>query len=188
MEAQSRLEAEVEPGERCPACPACGRPGRAVAAVTVRSLARREAKPRVGEGPYRLCTNPACDVVYFSHESAQALRRHELRTRVGFKETAPDRLVCYCLRVTEQQILAEVAEKRCCTTLEDVERATRARRGKACKYTNPTGSCCGPEVRAAINKGLLEIGRGDLLIEETEEQLASDRACCGEAGEACCAT
>lgn len=184
MEAKEACCAQpTESMESAPACPACGRPGQEVPALIVKSLARREAKPRVGPGPYFLCENADCDTVYYDLES-HGLRRDELRTRVGYKERSPDRLVCYCLRVTEQDILAEVAEKQCCTSLEQVEQATGARTGKACNYTNPTGACCGPEVRAVINKGLVAAGRADLVLAETPEQLASDRACCGE--DACC--
>jgi len=88
-----------------------------------------------------------------------------LRIVVGRKSAGPSAPVCYCLKVTEGQILEEVVAKGCCHSLDQVAEATDAFLGKACHIVNPSGRCCGPEVKAAIVKALRLAGFSDESVE-----------------------
>ena len=49
-------------------------------------------------------------------------------------------LVCYCKNVTEEEIIDHVAIKQCCSSIEDIQRHTRANTGNQCKVMNPSGA------------------------------------------------
>lgn len=50
------------------------------------------------------------------------------------------RTVCYCKNVTEADIIDHVAVRRCCSTLEDIQRHTLANTGTECAVKNPGGT------------------------------------------------
>jgi len=49
-------------------------------------------------------------------------------------------LVCYCLNVTEKEIINHVAIKQCCSSIEDIQKHTGANTGHHCHEMNPSGS------------------------------------------------
>ena len=49
-------------------------------------------------------------------------------------------MVCYCMNVTEEEIIDHVAAKQCCSTLEDIQRHTGANTGHQCAIKNPSGT------------------------------------------------
>lgn len=73
-------------------CPSCGTKGKPVKPVTVESLVVEAARSRVGRADgFRFCSEPSCDVAYFHPESGARIARHEVRVRIGQKETDPPR-------------------------------------------------------------------------------------------------
>ncbi len=48
-------------------------------------------------------------------------------------------LVCYCMNVTEEEIIDHVAIRRCCSCIEDIQRHTGANTGNRCAVMNPSG-------------------------------------------------
>jgi hypothetical protein len=89
----------------------------------------------------RYCPTPACDVVYF-HAEAGVVRVESVRVRVGQKESAPDRPVCYCFGFSAADIVANPEAVR-----RDI--TERCRRGRdRCREANPQGACCLGQVRA----------------------------------------
>ena len=48
-------------------------------------------------------------------------------------------LVCYCLKVTEEEIIDHVANKQCCNSIEDIQKHTGANTGNQCLIMNPKG-------------------------------------------------
>jgi hypothetical protein len=73
--------------------------------------------------------------------------------------------------------MEEAVKKGCCRTLDQVAEATGALLGKACHVVNPSGQCCGPEVKAAVVKALRLAG----FSEDSEEV----HAVLGEAVDRC---
>ncbi|MGQ0535959.1 MAG: hypothetical protein ACT4PT_07790 [Methanobacteriota archaeon] len=160
-------------------CPECLEPGERVAWTTVNAVLRPEAAGKLdSSASYHFSPRRECPVPYLGAGPSSVARKDEARRRIGEKEAEAPIPVCYCLKVSEGQIVAEVAEKRCCRTLRDVERATRARTGRACHVMNPRGRCCGPQVRRAINKGLRAIGEPEIPVDPRETE-AEDALCCG---------
>ena len=49
-------------------------------------------------------------------------------------------LVCYCLNVTEEEIIDHVAIKQCCSSIEDIQNHTGANTGDRCYELNPSGT------------------------------------------------
>ncbi|EAX48740.1 conserved hypothetical protein [Thermosinus carboxydivorans Nor1] len=48
-------------------------------------------------------------------------------------------IVCYCKNVTEEEIIEHVAVRKCCSSLEDIQRHTGANTGAECHIKNPAG-------------------------------------------------
>jgi copper chaperone CopZ len=124
-------------------CPVCGRQGRKVTALTVTAHLLSDYWDRMGDG-FWCCWTPSCPILYYDNarEVYVSTDLREVRSRFAPKETTSHRPICYCLGITMDRILDEVVNRRCCDSLEDVERYTRAGTGKWCLITNPSGVCC----------------------------------------------
>ena len=113
-------------------CPACHERGRAVKPVTIRAMA---PDPQPTSEGWRFCRSAACGVAYY-HPRGNTVPVSALPVRVGQKETAPDRPVCYCFGYSAQDIARDPHR-----VSEDIKE--RCRRGEdRCAETNPQGSCC----------------------------------------------
>ena len=129
------------------ACPACGHRGRRVKRVTLDALVADGAAP--DDQDYRFCATPGCPVAYFGDATGRQVPVSELRVRVGQKETAPDRPLCYCFDYSAADVTAQV-EATGTSNIPDVI-TDHCRRGEdRCPQTNPQGSCCLGNVRAAV--------------------------------------
>jgi hypothetical protein len=123
-------------------CPSCGTRGHRVPPATLVALAR---VPPEATDPWRFCPSNACEVVWFGETTRGVVERVDLRVRVGVKETAADRPICYCFGHDGTTIAARA------TTDDPVYREIRerCRRGEdRCETTNPQGHCCLADVLA----------------------------------------
>lgn len=145
------------------ACPVCGFIGDPVGLVTLRALILRGLRGALSGEGWRYCRTQACPIVWYRQDPPLAVDQPAVRVAANVKTLDPSRPLCYCLRVDEASVFREVAEKGCCTTLDEVQRATRANTGKACHVTNPSGNCCERDVLAVIAKGLAAAGKADRL-------------------------
>jgi hypothetical protein len=141
------------------ACPVCGLVGAAVGLVTVRALLRKNLRDTASGDGFRYCRTPHCPIVWYRGDPSFVADAASVRVSVNVKTSDPRRPLCYCLKVDEATVFREVSEKGCCSTLEDVQRMTRANTGKACHVTNPSGNCCEREILAVIAKGLAAAGK-----------------------------
>lgn len=130
-------------------CPRCGTKGKKVERLTLMALLRPEARGRIADAAHRICLAAACDVVYFG--VSDRFTRDDVNVRVGEKETAPDRLVCYCFDHTPAKIEEEIRETGR-TTLADRITAEVAAGRCACEVTNPQGTCCLGNVGRAVKE------------------------------------
>lgn len=104
----------------------------------------------LGEGQYGFCETPSCSVVY-AVDGWPPLRKADLRTRVGLKETEHPRPICYCWGFTERQVVEDVLAHGRSTIREYITR--RVAEGTcACEVNNPSGRCCLGHVGAAIKQ------------------------------------
>lgn len=79
--------------------------------------------------------------------------QNDLNTPIWFKKDAEPKYICYCNKVTEQQIF-DAVQNRGAKTLQDIMRLTGAMQNANCEINNPLGVCCGPVIRQTIDKAL----------------------------------
>lgn len=101
---------------------------------------------------YFFCSNRYCPVVYFNNQSENYFGQDDLRSKVTHKMDirAENRPMCYCKNVLEEQILEEVLVKQCCQSIKDSQQFTQANTGKECVLTNPSGRCCGSQIKEVL--------------------------------------
>ncbi|MHB1405242.1 MAG: (2Fe-2S)-binding protein [Desulfitobacteriaceae bacterium] len=124
-----------------PVCPLCKRVGQKVRKVTVEHQVHPDVDISTnfkGE-PFFLCRTPECEVAYYAEDSKGIIRQDQLVNKIWFKEVSPPISICYCAKVTEEEILQHVAVVQCCSTLEDIKRHTGANTGCECLTKNPAG-------------------------------------------------
>jgi copper chaperone CopZ len=139
-------------------CPGCGSKGKAVKPITIESLVDAEARGRLSttEG-FRFCKNPACDTAYFHTGTAETIGKESVTVRIGQKETDPPRPVCYCFGHTAEAIRDELAATGASTVFDEI--SGKCRQGlDRCAETNPQGSCCLGNVRAAVREAQADLG------------------------------
>lgn len=103
------------------------------------------------EGLHRFCRELVCGVVYFAERGGAVLGRDALTVRVGLKEDAPDRPVCYCFGYSAADIEADVTATGTSSIPGII--TERCRRGEdRCPETNPEGRCCLGNVRAVLRE------------------------------------
>lgn len=115
----------------------CPRHGGECAEVSARTIAHHIAQAwawRATAGRYFYCDDPACEIVYFGDDGSM-IDQSRLRTRVGVKDPADDRLLCYCFGVSQADFRRDPA------TRDFVLAETRAGRC-SCETSNPSGRCC----------------------------------------------
>ena len=115
-------------------CPVNGKEYGSVSTKTILHHINEPWKRVLESKAYYFCSDSECDVVYFSQDNS-VISKNELRTKVGVKETVPDRAVCYCFGVS--YIAAENDE----AAKEFVTEMTRQSLC-SCETSNPSGRCC----------------------------------------------
>lgn len=130
-------------------CPICHAQGQAVSMITVRSLVNDVANEKQTDHDFYICLSPNCNVVYFGH--GISYYQEDVLVPVAFKEGASPQFVCYCNRVTEEEI-ADVVINGGARTVGDVARLTGAMRNGKCLTTNPKGVCCHKDIETVIDR------------------------------------
>ncbi len=131
-------------------CITCGAQAQKVNYKTVLMMLKFEQVKTAEESDYFLCTNLGCDTVYFSNKLNLIYNKNDIRIKIGFKEKAEPKLVCYCFDITEKQITDEVKQKGQSLIVEFITEKTRNKLC-ACSIKNPTGKCCLKNVNKIIS-------------------------------------
>lgn len=134
-------------------CPVCIEEGKLVKNITVKHMVIDGVKEYVGDNDYYLCMNEACSVVYYGQESDNRFDKKDVREPIWFKNDANPKYVCYCSKVTEDQIIDAVVKKDA-KNMKDIIVLTGAMKNGKCETNNPLGKCCSPIIQEAIKKGL----------------------------------
>lgn len=175
--------------EKNAACPSCGKKGRMVKPLTVESLLTEEARSRVirADG-FRFCAEPSCNVAYFHPETGDRFLRSEVRVRIGQKETAPPRPICYCFNHTVEEIESELAKTGTSHISDEITQ--RCRQGlDRCEETNPQGICCLGAVRQVLlaaqakRAGVNPVPVGSQEVNCTAPGLKPNSQCCCPPGD-----
>lgn len=102
-------------------------------------------------GEFDVCLTADCDVVYFS--SNAIFRQADVVVPIAWKNGATPKYVCYCNRVTEDEIVRAVVENKA-RTVGDVAKATGAMKNGKCLVNNPKGTCCHKDIESVIHRAL----------------------------------
>lgn len=139
--------------EQSSLCPECNIKGVEVKNITVNHLVIDEIVDQVKESTYFICMNEECNIVYFSPDLDISYSKHQVKVPIGFKKDADPKFICYCNRVTEQQIINAVLNDGA-RNMKDIIRLTGAMKNGKCEIINPLGKCCSPFIQETINKAL----------------------------------
>lgn len=116
------------------ACPNNGKQYPEVPYATVLHHVREPWKKVPKQQTYYYCDDPDCDVVYFGLDNSTILK-HQLRTKVGIKETSDDALICYCFDVSKAHARTDNHAK--AFVIAQTKGSTCD-----CATRNPSGRCC----------------------------------------------
>lgn len=107
----------------------------------------------ITEKGFFFCPNRGCPLVYFNNETGAYFGRNDVQSIVMHKMEigTENRPVCYCKNVLESTILDELLIKKCCDSIIDIQSFTDANTGKDCVITNPTGRCCGKQIKEILD-------------------------------------
>jgi bacterioferritin-associated ferredoxin len=130
-------------------CPICHEVGQAVSAMTIESM-MLNPKRLVYQATYFICKNPDCKIAYYNDKGHDQMMVSELNTPIHFKHHASPKWICYCSRVTEDEIIDAIQNKGC-HTVEDIIDDTQAYTVKKCVINNPTGKNCLSDMQQLIN-------------------------------------
>lgn len=134
-------------------CPVCNGDTKEVRGITVRHFVVDNLTDKVNEDTYHICLNEDCDVIYYDLKSKTIFRREDIKIPIGFKKDANPKYICYCNKVTEEQIINAVLNDGA-KDIKDIVRLTGAMKNANCEINNPLGKCCSPSINATIIKGL----------------------------------
>lgn len=106
----------------------------------------------ISDSGFYFCPTRDCPVYYFNNQSKVYLGENDVQTTVMHKMEigADNRPACYCKNVLESTIFDELLVRKCCDSLIDIQNFTKANTGKDCSITNPTGRCCGKQIREIL--------------------------------------
>ncbi len=134
-------------------CPICEKQGILVKNITVKHMILGELTEQVGDDDYFLCMSEECDIAYYNSESTIKFNKQQVNVPIWFKKDANPKYVCYCSKVTEEQVINTVL-KDGATNMKEVLNITGAMSNSQCQKNNPLGKCCHQIIQDAINKGL----------------------------------
>src|SRR5262245_59791143 len=115
-------------------CPRCGEPGWRVGSITVKAMLRPGALLSLSALEHRFCSTPACAVVYFW--AGEVFDGEEITVPVFQKCPQGDRIVCYCLAISEASIRRELVDTGRSTAGACISSLVKAGRC-ACEVKNP---------------------------------------------------
>lgn len=135
-------------------CKKCEEKAQKVDKEIVRHFVINSLKKSIIDGDYYLCLNEECRTTYFNKENTIILKNSDLNTQIGFKKDSYPKYICYCNKVTEQQIIDAVVNNNA-RSIKDVVIITGAMKNSNCKINNPLGKCCSSDIQKIINNILV---------------------------------
>jgi len=132
-------------------CPLCKGETREVLGATVKNFVIDNLVEKVKNDNYHICLNENCKVAYFDDQ--MIFETKDIKTPIWYKKDSDPKYICYCNKVTEQDIFDAVIEKGA-NDFKEVCEITGAMKNSNCKINNPFGSCCSPNIKATIEKAI----------------------------------
>ena len=134
-------------------CPVCNYETQEVKSITVKHFVHDSLLDKIEDGKYHICLNENCDVIYFNSNQELILKKDEVNMPIWFKIDANPIYICYCNKVTEDQIIDAILHKKA-KDMKDIIKTTGAMKNGECETKNPLGKCCGPLIQEIINRTL----------------------------------
>lgn len=132
-------------------CPVSRTSSRKVQRRTLEHLLKPEKSATIEHVQYYYCTDPNCEVVYFSNESVAYFTIKDLKVKVFSKDKGDNVNVCYCFDWTRARIKEEVNSKGNSTAALQIAKEVKA--GNClCDIKNPKGECCLGDVNAFVKE------------------------------------
>jgi hypothetical protein len=135
------------------ACISCKKISQKIQYKTILMMLKYQQIKTAKIDEYFYCTNPNCDVVYFSNQYRLVFYKEDIRIRIGIKETEEPKTVCYCFDITKKQITDELklTGKSSITNF-----ITEKIQNKlcACNIKNPSGKCCLGKIKELVNSNI----------------------------------
>lgn len=134
-------------------CPKCGEVGQSVKNITVSHVVKADKRQHIGKADFHLCKTPHCEIGYFNRNEEVTIHKDDFKRPIWFKDGADPVYACYCLSITEEEVIKAVVE----TDLTDMKEVMVYLRGSLrsnCHLTNPNGLCCTQPFNDMIKKGL----------------------------------
>lgn len=103
-----------------------------------------------------LCMDKDCDMAYFSADYGYLYFQNSLKVPLDYKRETKCRYVCYCKKITVDQ-LKDFVIKDGAKTIKDVFRFQSPIIIEECKISNPFGFCCIPDIKKMIDDILNDI-------------------------------
>jgi len=122
-----------------------------VPSETVKHLTKTQLFNAVGSSSYNLCMSEDCDVIYFNDDNTYYSA--DIIVPVWFKTDANPKYICYCSKVTKEEIEQAVFMYDA-KTIKDVVKITGAMKNADCIHNNPTGKCCSEFIKQVIEQSL----------------------------------
>lgn len=114
-------------------CPRCRSLCAEVSVQTITHHIKNPWEWNPGQQRYFFCDAPDCDAVYFGEDDS-IIRKTELRTLVGVKESSADAPLCYCYGITKSDAIIP--------GVRDYVVGQTREGNCACETRNPSGRCC----------------------------------------------
>ena len=149
-------------------CPRCGDRGRKISELTLVSHVLPTRLKDVGERDgWSICLSSDCLAIYFKEQ--KVVSSFEVKELPFHKNTAPDRLVCFCFEHGEHEIREEILTQDRSNIQALIKDACKSGQDD-CERKNPQGRCCLGNVGRVIKKVQAQ--------GEPVEANCSNRRCC----------
>jgi hypothetical protein len=145
------LVTEKTPAPARADCPVSKTSSRKVQKRTLEHLLKDEKVVSIQNVQYYYCTDPKCNVVYFSNENVPYFTNDDVRVKVFTKNKDDDVNVCYCFDWTRSRIKGQI--KQLGKSTASLEIAQEVKSGNcACDIKNPKGECCLGDVNSFVKE------------------------------------
>jgi hypothetical protein len=134
-------------------CPVTKTSSRKVQKRTLEHLLDPKALDRLRDVQYYYCTDPTCEVVYFSNEDVPTFSANDINVKVFAKDGGNDVNVCYCFDWTRGRIKDQIGATGRSTAALEIAREVKAGRCE-CDIKNPKGECCLGDVNAFVKSAM----------------------------------
>lgn len=117
-------------------CPVCHHLAVEVPLETVRSMTNINELT----GKFYLCSGRECNVAYFNEE--YLIEKSELNTKIWFKESLDEFIVCYCHNIKLKDIVHAVKQTKTTNKEEILKFLGKKFEDNDCLHKNPAGTSC----------------------------------------------